>query len=326
MWIDRRRQILILLAATGSAHLTRALAQSWPSRTIRIVVPFPAGGSADLSARLLAEHLKAELGQSVVVENKVGAGGNLAAAEAARADPDGYTLFIGTNGTQTINQSLYRTLPYDPAADFATIGMMWQAPHLLVVNPSLPAHSLDTFVAYARANSGKLSYGSSGIGSSTHLFGELFKTSTGIEIAHVTYRGQGPALNDLIGGQIQVMFPIVPDVISHIRSGSLRALALASPKQSQVLPGLPLMPPLGYPNLVASAWTGLYVSAKTPLQVMERLRAELSELLTSPGFVARMHQVGIEIRPTPLDKFEAFTREERARWAKTIEVLKLRIE
>jgi tripartite-type tricarboxylate transporter receptor subunit TctC len=204
--------------------------------------------------------------------------------------------------------------------------MMWQAPHLLVVNPSLPAHSLDTFVAYARANSGKLSYGSSGIGSSTHLFGELFKTSTGIEIAHVTYRGQGPALNDLIGGQIQVMFPIVPDVISHIRSGSLRALALASPKQSQVLPGLPLMPPLGYPNLVASAWTGLYVSAKTPLQVMERLRAELSELLTSPGFVARMHQVGIEIRPTPLDKFEAFTREERARWAKTIEVLKLRIE
>jgi tripartite-type tricarboxylate transporter receptor subunit TctC len=326
MWIDRRRLILVLLAATGSAHLSRASAQSWPSRTIRIVVPFPAGGSADLSARLLAEQLKAKLGQSVVVENKVGAGGNLAAAEAARAAPDGHTLFIGTNGTQTINQSLYRTLPYDPAADFATIGMMWQAPHLLVVNPSLPAHSLDAFVAYARADPGKLSYGSSGIGSSTHLFGELFKTSTGIEIAHVPYRGQGPALNDLIGGQIQVMFPIVPDVIGHIRSGSLRAFALASPKPSKVLPGLRLMPQLGYPDLVASAWTALYVPAKTPLEVIARLRAELGALLTSPDFVARMEQVGIEILPMRLDEFEAFTLEERARWANTIEALKLKIE
>jgi tripartite-type tricarboxylate transporter receptor subunit TctC len=326
MRMDRRSLILALFAATGTARLTPVLAQGWPSRTIHIVVPFPAGGSADLSARLLAEQLKAKLGQSVVVENKVGAGGNLAAAEAARADPDGYTLFIGTNGTQTINQSLYRTLPYDPAVDFATIGMMWQAPHLLVVNPSLPAHSLDTFVAYARADPGKLSYGSSGIGSSTHLFGELFKTSTGIEIAHVPYRGQGPALNDLIGGQIQVMFPIVPDVIGHIRSGSLRALALASPEPSEVLAGLPLMPQLGYPDLVASAWTALYVPAKTPLQVIERLRAELSALLTSPDFVARMEQVGVEIRPVRMDEFEAFTREERARWAKTIESLKLRIE
>jgi tripartite-type tricarboxylate transporter receptor subunit TctC len=203
---------------------------------------------------------------------------------------------------------------------------MWQAPHVLVVNPSLPVHSLDTFVAYARANSGKLSYGSSGIGSSTHLFGELFKTSTGIEIAHVPYRGQGPALNDLVGGQIQVMFPIVPDVISHIRSGSLRALALASPEPSEVLPGLPLMPQLGYPDLVASAWTALYVPAKTPLEVIARLRAEFSELLTSPGFITRMKQVGIEIRSLRSDEFAAFTREERARWAKTIEMLKLRIE
>src|ERR1700720_3276357 len=167
----------------------------WPSKTIVILVPFPAGGSADLSARLLAEHLKTVFGQPVVVENKPGAGGNLAAAQAARAQGDGHTLFIGTNGTQTINQSLYRHLSYDPAVDFAAIGMMWSAPHLVVVHPAIPARSLDSFIAYARARPGALSYGSSGIGSSTHLFGEMFKARTGTDIVHGPYRGQA-----LIGG------------------------------------------------------------------------------------------------------------------------------
>jgi tripartite-type tricarboxylate transporter receptor subunit TctC len=326
MPIDRRHMILTCFAAAGAASVAPALAQSWPSKTIRIVVPFPAGGSADLSARLLAEHLKAALGQSVVVESKVGAGGNLAAAEAARADADGHTLFIGTNGTQTINQSLYRKIPYDPAADFAAVAMMWQAPHLLVVHPSLPVQSLDAFVAHARVNSGQLSYGSSGIGSSTHLFGEMFKARTGVDITHVPYRGQGPALNDLIGGQIQVMFPIAPDVITHVRSGKVRALALASAKPSEVLPDVPLMPQLGHPDLVASAWTALYVPATTPLAVIERLRAELGALMTSAAFVERMKQVGIEIRVMRADEFEAFTQQERDRWAKTIDALKVKIE
>jgi tripartite-type tricarboxylate transporter receptor subunit TctC len=306
--------------------LTPAFAQSRPARTIRIIVPFPAGGSADLSARLLAEHLKMEHGQPVIVENRVGAGGNLAAAEAAHVEADGYTLFLGTNGTQTINQSLYRTLPYDPAADFTAIGMMWQAPHLVVVSQSLPVDSLGGLIAYARANPGKLSYGSSGIGSSTHLFGELFKTTARIDIAHIPYRGQGPALNDLLSEQIQLMFPIVPDVISHIRSGSLRALALASAKASDVLPELPLIPDLGYPDLVASAWTALYVPVKTPVEVIERLGAELATLLMSSDFVTRMKRVGIEIRPMRPDEFEAFTRHERARWAVIIEALKLKLE
>src|SRR5581483_6186570 len=195
MQIDRRR-ILALLAAAIAPTLP-ARAQTWPTRPIRIVVPFPAGGSADLSARLLAEHLKDALGQPVVVEGKVGAGGNIAAAEAAHAEADGYTLFVGTNGTQTINQSLYRKLSYDPAADFASIAMMWESPHLLVVHPSVPADSLSAFIAYAKANPGTLNYGSSGIGSSTHLFGEVFKARTGIEMTHVPYRGQGPALTDL---------------------------------------------------------------------------------------------------------------------------------
>jgi tripartite-type tricarboxylate transporter receptor subunit TctC len=257
------------------------------------------------------------------VESKVGAGGNLAAAEAARAEPDGHTLFIGTNGTQTINQSLYRKIPYDPAADFAAVAMMWEAPHLLVVHPLVPAKSLPEFIAYARTN--KLSYGSSGVGSSTHLFGEMFKAATGADITHVPYKGQGPALTDLIGGQIQVMFPIAPDVVAHVRGDKVRALALASTRPSAVLPGVPLMPALGHPDLVASAWTGLYVPAKTPADVVARLRKETEALMANPAFVQRMSGVGIEIRPMSAAEFETFTKEERARWAKTIETLGVKI-
>src|SRR5262249_7178854 len=206
--LARRGLILGGAAAVANAAAVPSRADpssnTWPSKTIAILVPFPAGGSADLSARLLAEHLKTVLGHPVVVENKPGAGGNIAAAEAARAQGDGHTLFIGTNGTQTINQSLYRHLTYDPATDFTPIGMMWSAP------------------------------GSSGIGSSTHLFGEMFKARTGLDMIHVPYRGQSAALEDLIGGRIAAMFPIVPDVIAAMRADQVRALRL------------PPMPPPGF--------------------------------------------------------------------------------
>ncbi len=299
---------------------------NWPSRTIVVLVPFPAGGSADHSARLLAEHLKTMLGQPVVVENKPGAGGNLAAAEAARAQSDGHTLFIGTNGTQTINQSLYHHLSYDPAADFAAIGMMWSAPHLVTVHPAIPARSLDTFVAYARAHPGGLSYGSSGIGSSTHLFGEMFKARTGINMVHVPYRGQAAALEDLIGGRIAVMFPIVPDVIAAIHAQEVRALALASNSASEILPDIPRIPQLGYPDLIASAWIALYAPAATSASIVGRLRAQLDALLVSSAFTERMKQVGIEVKRMPAEEFATFTQQDRRRWASLIESLKLQIE
>ena len=321
-----RRHLLLTFLGVTAASASRALAQRWPERTIRILVPFPPGGSADLSARLLAEHLKSALAQSVIVESKPGAGGNLAAAEAARAEPDGYTLFIGTNGSQTINQSLYRNLSYDPGSDFAAVAMMWQAPHLLAVHPSVPADSLAAFIAYARANAGKLSYGSSGVGSSTHLFGEMFKARTGLDLVHVPYRGQGAALNDLMGGQIQAMFPIVPDVIAHVRAGKVRAVALAADRPSEVLLGVPLMPELGYPDLVASAWVGLYVPARVSPDIVARLRAEVATLLADPTFIERMKQVGIEIRAMDTRDFDAFTAHERARWGKIIDELKLKID
>ena len=334
MSISRRRLILGCVAAAANtvavpswAELTsNTSSNTWPSKTIAILVPFPAGGSADLSARLLAEHLKTALGQPVVVENKPGAGGNLAAAEAARAQGDGHTLFIGTNGTQTINQSLYRHLSFDPATDFTAIGMMWSAPHLVVVHPAIPARSLDSFIAYARARPGELSYGSSGIGSSTHLFGEMFKARTGIGMVHVPYRGQAAALDDLIGGRIAAMFPIVPDVIASIRADQARALALAANFASEILPDVPRMPQLGYPDLIASAWVALYAPAPTPASIVERLRAQLEALLGSYASVERMKQVGIEVERKRLDEFVAFAQQERFRWAKLIESLKLQIE
>lgn len=342
MFLARRRLILGCAAVAGSAMAVPSLAQpssntwsntrsntcsdTWPSKTIAILVPFPAGGSADLSARLLAEHLKGVLGQPVVVENKPGAGGNIAAAEAAHAQGDGHTLFIGTNGTQTINQSLYRHLSYDPAAGFTAIGMMWSAPHLVVVHPAIPARSLDSFIAYARARPGELSYGSSGTGSSTHLFGEMFKARTGVDMVHVPYRGQAAALEDLIGGRIAAMFPIVPDVIASVRANQVRALALASNSASEILPDVSRMPQLGYPDLIASAWVAFYAPAATAASIVERLRAQLEALLGSYGFVERMKQVGIEVARMRLDEFIAFAQQERLRWAKLIESLKLQIE
>ena len=330
MLLARRRLILVGAAAVANAAAAPSRADpssnTWPSKTIAILVPFPAGGSADLSARLLAEHLKTVLGQPVVVENKPGAGGNIAAAEATRAQGDGHTLFVGTNGTQTINQSLYRHLAYDPAADFTAIGMMWSAPHLIVVHPAIPARSLDTFITYVRAHPGELSFGSSGIGSSTHLFGEMFKARAGLDMIHVPYRGQGAALEDLIGGRIAAMFPIVPDVIAAMRADQVRTLALAANSASGILPDVPLTPHLGYPDLIASAWVALYVPALTPAPIIERLRAQLDALLVSYAFVERMKQVGIEVERRRLDEFVDFAQQERDRWAKVIASLKLQIE
>ena len=330
MLLARRRLILGGAAAVANAAAAPSRADpssnTWPSKTITILVPFPAGGSADLSARLLAEHLKTVLGQPVVVEKKPGAGGNIAAAEAARAQGDGHTLFVGTNGTQTINQSLYRHLAYDPAADFTAIGMMWSAPHLIVVHPAIPARSLDTFITYVRAHPGELSFGSSGIGSSTHLFGEMFKARAGLDMIHVPYRGQGAALEDLIGGRIAAMFPIVPDVIAAMRADQVRALALAANSASGILPDVPLTPHLGYPDLITSAWVALYVPALTPAPIIERLRAQLDALLVSYAFVERMKQVGIEVERRRLDEFVDFAQQERDRWAKVIASLKLQIE
>ena len=204
--------------------------------------------------------------------------------------------------------------------------MLWSAPHLVVVHPAIPARSLDSFIAHARARPGELSYGSSGIGSSTHLFGEMFKARTGIDMVHAPYRGQAAALEDLIGGRIAAMFPIVPDVIASIRADQVRALARAANSASGILSDVPRTPQLGYSDLIASAWVALYAPAPTPASIVERLRAQLDALLGSDAFIERMKQVGVEVERKRLNDFVTFAQQERRRWAKLIASLKLQIE
>lgn len=318
----RRRRLLAGLGAAAIAAPSLVRAQG---RTIRLVVPFPAGGSADLSARLVAEHLRAAFGPTIV-ENKPGAGGNIAAADAARSAPDGSTLFVGTNGTQTINASLYRRLPFDPERDFVPIGLVWEAPHLVVVGPSLKATTLADLAAQIRARPGAVTFASSGLGSATHLAGEMLARAVGAPMTHVPYRGQGPALTDLIAGRIDVMIPIVPDALAQVSAGAIRALALTATQRSGLLPDVPTAPEAGMPDLVASSWVGLFAPRGTPEPMVGRLEAELAGLTVEPDFVKRLRAIGIEARPLAGAAFAEKIAAERRAWASLVAGLGIAIE
>jgi tripartite-type tricarboxylate transporter receptor subunit TctC len=259
----------LLLAASSGV----AAAEDWPTRRLRIVVPFPAGGSGDVQVRIVADELAKALGQPVIVENKPGGSGALAAVDVAQAPPDGYTLIFGSVGTHAINASLYSKLTYDPVKDFAPLTLMTVFPQVIVPGIHFKGNTLADLIASLKADAGKASYGSSGIGSPTHLAGELFKRETGVEIVHVPYRGQGPAANDLLGGQLQLMFPSVPDTLAFIVAGKLRALAIMSERRLQLLPDVPTTVELGWPKLVSSFWAGLYATAGTPQPVLDRCGA-----------------------------------------------------
>lgn len=314
-----RRHVLVSLAAAPlaiTATVTRA--QAWPQRPIRILVPFPAGGSADLSARLIADHLRTALGQPTVVENRTGAGGNLAAGEAARAEPDGHTLFVGTNGTQAINQSLYRQLPFDPERDFMPLAMIWEAPNLVVVRNGLPVENLRELIDFMKANPDRLNYGSSGIGSATHLAGALFENLAGGQVTHVPFRGQGPAITELVAGRIDLMFPLVPDILSQIQAGTVRVLAVAARRRSTILQSVPTAAEAGLPDLVSSAWMGMLVPRGVPAEIARRLEGEFRQLTAQPAFVTRMREIGIEVQPLFGDAFAAKIAEDRALWSQLI--------
>ncbi len=291
-----------------------AAAEDWPTRKLRIVVPFPAGGSADVQVRIVADELAKVLGQPVIVENKPGAGGGLAAMEVAQAPPDGYTLMVGSVGTHAINVSLYSKLQYDPVKDFAPLTLMTVFPQLIVPGINFKGKTLDDLIASLKAEAGKASYGSSGIGSPTHLAGELFKTQTGADIVHVPYRGQGPAANDMLGGQLQVMFPSVPDTLAFIVAGKLRALAIMSDRRLPLLPDVPTTVELGWPRLISSFWAGLYARAGTPQPVLDRLNRELVQIVRSPVFAGRVEPLGFEPRATTRNEFVQFNADEIERW------------
>ncbi|MGN8554483.1 UNVERIFIED_CONTAM: tripartite tricarboxylate transporter substrate binding protein, partial [Microbacterium sp. SLM126] len=287
------------------------------------VVPFPAGGTTDIMARAVSAELSKLPGWNVVVDNKPGAGGNIGSDIVAKAAPDGYTLLMGTVGTHGINQSLYGKLPFDPIKDFAPITLVAAVPNVLVVNPAFAQqnkiNSVNDLIAYARANPGKLNMASSGNGTSIHLAGELFKTQTKTFMVHFPYRGSGPALTDMTGGTMQVMFDNLPSSMQLIKSGKLKALAVTSAKPSPALPGVPTVAQAAnLPSFEASSWFGLLAPAGTPPEIIHRIQQEVSKSLGTPAVRERLVAQGAEPSGNTPEQFAALIRAETTKWAKVV--------
>jgi tripartite-type tricarboxylate transporter receptor subunit TctC len=311
--------LLVVAAAVALSCPGASFAQPYPVRPVRYLVPFPAGGSPDIVGRLLADRLGRMWGQQVVVDNRSGAGGTVAAGIAARAVPDGYTLFQCNIASNAIAASLYAKLPYDPLRDFAPISRIGTTASALVVHPSLPVSSVAEFISYARANPGKLSYGSSGVGSSPHLGMELFKTMTRIEVVHIAYKGAAPALADTIGGQVPVSISNIPALLSPIQSGRVRALAVTGPKRTSQLPSVPTMSESGLTGYEVTSWYGVCAPAGTPAPVQEKLHADLTRVLQMPDVQQRLNDLVVEAAPTSREDFAAFIQAETRRWAQVVQ-------
>ena len=314
-----RRAVLgaIALAATATLPLGAA-AQNYPTKPITIVVPFAAGGTTDILARLVGQYLSTELGQPVVVENKAGAGGNIGAAFAAKAAADGHTLFMGTVGTHAINASLYKKLPYDPIKDFAPLTRVAMVPNLLVAHPSQPFKTVQEMIAYAKANPGKINFGSPGNGASPHLSGELFKSMTKVDMVHVPYKGSAPAVSDLLGGQISIMFDNLPSVIPHVRGGKLRAIAISTAKRSADLPDVPTISEAGVPGYEATSWFGMFAPAATPKPVLDKISAALGKVLANAEVKKKIDDQGGEPANETPAQFADFIQKESLKWGKVV--------
>src|SRR6187551_4065452 len=315
-----RRTLIAALAATPVALATRtALAQAaYPSQPIRIVVPFPTGGATDIMARAAAQRLTEAWKAQVVVDNRPGAGGNIGSELVAKAPNDGYTLEMGTVGTHAINASLYAKMPYDHVKDFVPVVLVAAVPNVLVVTPSLPVNSVQELIAYIKANPGKVNFASSGNGTSIHLSGELFKVLTGVQITHVPYKGSAPALTDLLGGQVQMMFDNLPPSLPQIKAGKLRALAVTSSTRAPALPDVPTVAEAGLPGFEASSWFGVLAPAGTPPAIVAKLNAEIAKWLTTPEAKEKLANVGANIASGTPEDFARHIQAETAKWAKVV--------
>ncbi|HMO30584.1 tripartite tricarboxylate transporter substrate binding protein [Enterovirga sp.] len=326
----KRRSLLAAAAASAAAGLVTAPARgqgNYPSRVVTIIVPFAAGGTTDIFARFVADRLSQQLGQQFIVENRGGAGGNIGAAAVAKATPDGYTLVMGTVGTHAINSSLYARMPFDPRKDFEPVAFVAGVPNLMVVNPkNVQAKTVQEFIAEAKAGPRKLNMASSGNGTSIHLSGELFKMMTGVEMAHVPYRGSGPAVNDLVAGQVDVMFDNLPSSIEQARAGNLRAIAVTSLKRSAALPDTPTIDESGVPGFQASSWFALFAPKGTPAPIVQKLNEEVRKALENPDTRKRMTDLGAEIQIMTPVELAAYVSAEYEKWAKVVKNAGVRIE
>ena len=311
-----RRVTIIFLAVL--APTAPGAAQNYPDRVVRIVNPYPPGGSVDVMARLLAQKLGENLGQQFIVENRSGGGGNTGSDSVAKAEPDGYTLLFTAPGPLTVNQTLYSKLTFDPATDFAPIALFATAPIVLIVNPDVPAKNVQELIALARKEPGKINFASAGNGTTNHLSGELFKSMAKVDIVHVPYRGAGPAMNDLIGGHVQMFFDLMPVVLPQVTTGKVRALGAAGAARTSALPDVPTIAEQGVPGFDASSWYGLVAPAKTPEPVLAKLREEVDKALKTPDMVARIRELGSEPGAAFGKDFGAFMAAETKKWAEVI--------
>jgi tripartite-type tricarboxylate transporter receptor subunit TctC len=314
-----RRSMLRIAAAflAALAFAATAAAQSFPSKPIRFIVPFPPGGPVDAVARIVGQRVSQSVGQPVTVENRAGAGGIVGAEIAAKAPADGYTVFVCAIH-HSVLPSINAKLPYDFWRDFVSVGMGATFPIVVVANPSVPVHSLKELIAYAKANPGMLSYGSSGNGGGTHLAGELFKTLAGVDILHVPYKGSAPAMTDVLGGQVQLMFADGPTAVPQVKGGKVRVLAVAQSRRSALVPEVPSANEAGLPGYDAYSWTGFVAPAGTPADVVLRLNAEIVKALSAPDMREALLTRGAEPHPGTPEQFTTFVRAEMSKWAKVV--------
>jgi len=314
-----------ILLAAGMVLAASALAQQYPTKTVRLIIPFPPGGGTDTIGRVVALKLSEQMGQQVVAENRPGAGANIGAEIAAKAPPDGYTLLIASV-THAIGQTLYTRLNFDLAKDFAHVTLMATTPLILVVHPSVPVKTVKEFIAFTKARPGELSYSSSGAGSAAHLAGEYFANLTGLKMVHVPYKGGGPSMIALVGGEVSACLATMPSAIGHIRNGRLRGIAVTTPKRSPSAPEFPTIDEAGVKGYAADSWYGLVAPAGTPAAAITRLHSETHKFLKAPDVKDRLDKSGFEVLTSTSDEYAAFTRSEIAKWGKVVKAIGLRAD
>jgi tripartite-type tricarboxylate transporter receptor subunit TctC len=312
--IIQRAALFVLLALSAAA----AAAQPYPSKPIRLVVPFPAGGTTDILAREVGQRLSLSLGQPVVIDNRPGAAGNIGSELVAKSAPDGYTLLMATVGTHAINPNLYARIPYDHVKDFAPVVLVAGVPNVLEVTPSLPVHSVADLIKLAKEKPGQINFASSGSGTSIHLSGELFKTMAGVDMTHVPYKGSAPAITDLIGGQVQVMFDNLPSSLQQIKAGKLRAIAVTSAQRAPALPDVPTIAESGLPGFEATSWFGIVAPAGTPPTIIARINADVNQWLQSPEAKEKLLAQGAVAAGGSPEQFAAYIHAETEKWARVV--------
>jgi len=313
--------LLTCMASTAA----QAQQGQYPNRPLRLIVPFPPGGGNDILARAVGQRLAESIGQQVIVDNRGGAGGMVGGQIAATADPNGYTLFLGSLGSLAHNPALRPNNPYDPPRDFAAVSLLATSPFILVAHPAAPA-SVKELIAAARAKPGALNYGSAGTGSSLHLTAELFKHTTGINLVHVAYKGTAPAITELIAGQVQVMFSTMPPPLPHVKTGKLRALGVTSLKRAKAVPDTPTVAETGVAGFSVENWQGIVVPAKTPAAIIETLRSEITKVLAQPAMISVLATQGLDAASASPAEFNQLIRSEIAQWRKLVQVANIRVD